>query len=105
MASAGDSRGRGWNKAEKITVRNAPTHFGTVGYQIISSVDDGKIKATVWMPSRGGQKVVLLRFRHPRAAHIQRVTVNGQVWEQFDKDKEVIHLEGLTGTVAVEAAY
>ena len=97
---------RAWlEQGKKITVESAPTHFGTVAYQIVSSVDDGKIKATVAMPSRGGQKAVLLRFRHPRAAPIQRVTVNGQAWEQFDKDKEIIRLEGLTGTVAVEAAY
>ena len=97
---------RAWlEQGKKITVESAPTHFGTVAYQIVSSVDDGKIKATVAMPSRGGQKAVLLRFRHPRAAPIKRVTVNGQAWEQFDKDREVIRLEGLTGTVTVEAAY
>ena len=97
---------RAWlEQGKKITVESAPTHFGTVAYQIVSSVDDGKIKATVAMPSRGGQKAVLLRFRHPRAAPITRVTVNGRAWERFDKDKEVIRLEGLTGTVAVEAAY
>jgi len=97
---------RAWlEQGKKITVERAPTHFGTVAYQIVSSVDDGTIKATVSMPSRGGQEAVLLRFRHPRAAPIKRVTVNGRAWEQFDKDKEVIRLEGLTGTVAVEAAY
>ena len=57
------------------------------------------------MPSRGGQKAVLLRFRHPKAAPIQRVTVNGQDWKQFDKDKEVIRLERVSGTIAIEAAY
>ena len=100
----GRFRGRGWNTARR-SLQTRPTHFGTVGYQIVSSVDDGKIKATVWMPSRGGQKAVLLRFRHPKAAPIKSVTVNGQAWKQFDKDKEVIRLEGLTGTVAVEAVY
>jgi hypothetical protein len=97
---------RAWlEQGKKIRVENAPTHFGPVAYQIVSSVDDGKIKATVSMPSRGGQKAVLLRFRHPRAAPIRHVTVNGQAWRQFDKDKEVIRLERLTGTVTVEAAY
>jgi hypothetical protein len=97
---------RAWlEQGKKIKVQNAPTHFGTVAYQIVSSADDGKIRATVLMPARGGQKAVLLRFRHPRAMPIKRVTVNGQPWEQFDKDKEVIRLERLTGTVDVEAAY
>ena len=97
---------RAWlEQGKKIRVQNAPTHFGTVACQIVSSVDDGKIKATVSMPSRGGQKAVLLRLRHPTAAPIKRVTVNGQAWQQFDQGKEVIRLERLTGTVAVEAAY
>ena len=97
---------RAWlEQGKKIAVSSAPTYFGTLAYEIVSDVDNGKIKATVSMPSRGGQKAVLLRFRHPRAAPIKRVTVNGQAWEQFDKDKEVIRLEGLTGAVAVEATY
>ena len=97
---------RAWlEEGKKIKVASAPTHFGTVAYEIVSSADGGKIKATVTMPSRGGQKGVLLRFRHPKAAPIKRVTVNGRPWQQFDKDREVIRLEGLTGTVAVEAAY
>jgi hypothetical protein len=97
---------RAWlEQGKKIKVEGAPTHFGTVAYEIVSSLDDGKIKATVAMPSRGGQMGVLLRFRHPGAAPIKRVTVNGRPWEQFDKQREVIRLAGLTGTVAVEAAY
>jgi hypothetical protein len=97
---------RAWlEEGKKITVQNAPTHFGAVAYEIVSSVADRKIKATVSMPSRGGQRAVLLRLRHPTAAPIKRVTVNGQPWGQFERDKEVIHLDRLTGTVAVEAEY
>jgi hypothetical protein len=97
---------RAWlEQGKKIKFEGAPTHFGTVACQIVSSTDEGKIKATVGMPSRGGQTGVLLRFRHPSAAPIKRVTVNGQPWERFDRDREVIRLEGLTGTVTVEAAY
>ncbi len=97
---------REWlEQGKKIKVEAAPTHFGTVAYEIVSSTNDGKIKAIVAMPSRGGQAGVLLRFRHPTAAPIKTVTVNGRPWQQFDKDKEVIRLVGLIGTVAVEAAY
>jgi hypothetical protein len=97
---------RAWlEPGKKITVQNAPTHFGTVSYQIVSSVDVGKIEATVAMPSRGGQTAVLLRLRHPGAAPIQRVRVNGRAWTRFDMDKEFIRLQGQTGTVVVEAAY
>jgi len=97
---------RAWlAQGRKIGVENAPTHFGTVGYRIVSSADDGKIEASVAMPSRGGQKAVLLRLRHPRAAPIKHVTVNGQAWGQFDRQKEVVCLEHLAGTVTVKAEY
>jgi hypothetical protein len=48
---------------------------------------------------------VILRFRHPKTAPIQSVTVNGTPWTAFNKDKETITLTGLTGTVAVTAQY
>jgi hypothetical protein len=97
---------RAWlERGKKIAVRGAPTHFGMVSYHIVSSVDEGKINATVEMPSRGGQTVVLLRIRHPRAVPIKRVTVNGRDWTQFDTSKEVVRLEGVTGPVDVETVY
>ncbi len=97
---------RAWlRQGERITVENAPTRFGTVSYQITSSAEDGKIRAVVEMPSRGGQKAVLLRLRHPGAAPIEHVTVNGQPWQQFDRDKEAVCLEQLAGTVTIEVAY
>ena len=49
---------RAWlEQGKKITVKNAPTHFGTVAYEIVSDVDNGKIDATVEMPSRNSAQV------------------------------------------------
>jgi hypothetical protein len=97
---------RAWlEQGKKITVKNAPTHFGPVAYEIVSDVDNSKITATVEMPSRKAPKEVVLRFRHPKAAPIKAVTVNGKPWTEFNKDKETITLKGLTGTVAVTAQY
>jgi hypothetical protein len=97
---------RAWlEQGKKISVKNSPTHFGTVAYEIVSDVDHGKVNATVDMPSRNPPEGVVLRFRHPKAAPIQGVTVNGKPWTGFDRDKETISLKGLTGTVAVTAKY
>jgi len=97
---------RAWlEHAKKISVKNAPTYFGTVAYEIVSDVDNGKISATVEMPARKAPKEVVLRFRHPKAAPIKAVTVNGKPWTEFNKDKETITLKGLTGQVAVTAHY
>jgi len=97
---------RAWlEQRKRIAVRNAPTHFGTVAYEIVSDAGNGRITATVEMPARKPPKAVLLRLRHPNAAPIRTVTVNGQPWTDFDAAKEAIRLHGLTGTARVEAVY
>jgi hypothetical protein len=50
---------------------------------------------TPWVP----------HFRHPKAAPIKAVTVNGKPWTSYDKEKETIILKGLTGQVTVTAQY
>jgi hypothetical protein len=97
---------RAWlGQGRKISAKNAPTHFGTVGYEIVSDADNGKITAAVEMPSRNPPKSVLLRFRHPKALPMKNVTVNGSVWADFDPVKEVISLHDVKGTVKVESNY
>ncbi|MGD0897050.1 MAG: hypothetical protein ABR915_04385 [Thermoguttaceae bacterium] len=97
---------RAWlEQGKKISVKNAPTYYGTVAYEIVSDVDNGKISATVEMPSRKAPKEVTLRLRHPKAAPIKSVTVNGKPWSEFNTDKETITLKGLAGTVTVTAQY
>ena len=89
---------RAWlEQGKKITVKNAPTHFGEVAYEIVSDADEGKIAATVEMPSRNPPKSVLLRFRHPKALPIKSVSVNGSSWTDFDPGKEVISLHDFKG--------
>jgi hypothetical protein len=97
---------RAWlEQGKKVVVKNAPTHFGPMAYEIVSDVDNGKIAATMELPSRQPPQEVILRFRHPRALPIKTVTVNGKDWSAFDQDKETITLKGLTGAVAVTANY
>jgi hypothetical protein len=97
---------RAWlEQGKKISVKNAPTYFGTVAYEIVSDADSGRITATIEMPSRKAPKEVVLRFRHPKAALVKAVTVNGRDWKQFDAAKETIELKGLIGTLAVTAQY
>ncbi len=97
---------RAWlEQGKRIAVRSAPTDFGPVAYEIVSDVNSGKITATVEMPSRNPPQAVLLRLRHPQAATMKGVTVNGQPWTDFDPAKEVIRLHGLQGTVKVESRY
>jgi hypothetical protein len=92
-------------QGKKISVKNAPTHFGTVGYEIVSDADHGKIAATVEMPSRDPPKSVLLRLRHPKSLPMKSVKVNGQPWTDFDPVKEVVRLHDMKGTVKVKVDY
>jgi hypothetical protein len=97
---------RAWLEGgKKISVKNAPTYFGTLAYEIDSDAENGKIAATVEMPSRNPPKSVLVRFRHPKSLPIKSATVNGAAWSDFDAQKEVILLHDVSGTVKLEAAY
>ncbi len=97
---------RAWlEQGKKISVKNAPTYFGPVGYEIVSDVENGTINATVEMPVRKVPPEILVRFRHPKSAPIKAVTVNGEPWTEFNQDKETITLKGLSGTVSITAQY
>ena len=97
---------RAWfEQGKKILVKNAPSYFGILAYEILSDVDNGKISATVEMPSRKPNSAVMLRFRHPKTAPIRSVMVNGKPWPKFMPEKDAIDLTGLNGKVAVVATY
>ena len=97
---------RAWlNQGKRIAVKNAPTHFGTVAYEIVSDADNGKITATIEMPSRKPPKAVLLRLRHPKAAPIKAVEVDGKPWKDFDGGREVVRLTHGQGKITVVARY
>jgi hypothetical protein len=97
---------RAWlEQGKKIAVRSAPTHFGTVDCEIVSDVGNGRIRASVKMPSRVAPKDVWLRLRHPKAAPIRSVTVNDKAWQEFDPGKEIVRLGGLKETVTVVVSY
>ena len=83
----------------KLAVKDAPTHFGKVSYDI--TADAKQITAKLDLPDAK----VVLHLRHPQSAPIKGVTVNGRDWRAFDKDKETIELKGLAGMVTVTAKY
>lgn len=97
---------RAWlEHGRRIVVKHAPTHFGPLDYEIVSDVAHGTITAKVTVPSRSPPRTVLLRLRHPQAAPLQSVAVDGRPWPEFDPAKEVIRLEGRQGALAVTARY
>ncbi len=97
---------RRWFEQDKrISVKDAPTCFGTVSYEIVSDVDHGKITATVEMRLRHPPESIWLRFRHPQGVSLKSVEVNGKAWKNFDKDRELIRLEAVKDKMVVRASY
>ncbi|HPO13946.1 MAG TPA: hypothetical protein PLI09_10910 [Candidatus Hydrogenedentes bacterium] len=92
-------------QGKKISIKNAPTYFGPLVYEIVSDADNGKITATVEMPSRKPPRNVLLRLRHPKGTPIKKVTINGKSWNDFDPAKEIIRLHSMQGSVNVVSTY
>jgi hypothetical protein len=79
-----------------IEVDRAPTYFGNVSFHIASHAGSGTISANVDLPSH--PPALLIRLRHPEAKLIRSVTVNGKAWQNFDRDKEWIHIPASTET-------
>jgi len=97
---------RAWlAQGRRIRVENSPTHFGGLDYEIVSDVDHGQITATVKLPSRKTPQEIMLRLRHPHAAPIKSVTINGQDSQAFDAARELVRLSQGTGKVAVTVRY
>jgi hypothetical protein len=99
---------RAWlEQGKRISVRNAPTYFGTVGYEIVSDADNGKIAATIDMPTRNPLSAVVLRLRHPKGLPIKSVTVDGHPWTDFNAKQETIRIlpDPIGTAVKVEATY
>lgn len=97
---------RAWMEdGKKLTVRRAATWFGSMDMEIVSSASEGRISATITMPTRNRPESVLLRLRHPEGKPMRRVTVNGRGWRQFSSARELITLPANLDTVEVVACY
>ena len=72
---------------ETVAIENAMTHFGPLSYNIRSNAAQGRITMTLDPPSRNAPKQIVVRFRHPEAKPLARVTVNGSAWNEVDLSK------------------
>jgi hypothetical protein len=89
----------------KVSVRNAPTHFGKVGYTITSAAAKGWIEAVVQLPAECTARKIVLRLRHPDGKPIQSVIVQGKPHKDFDLKKETITFEPSGQSVTIRAEY
>ncbi len=93
------------HEGQQVTVRNAPTQFGTVGYTIRSHADKGNIEAEILLPEPCRAASTIIRLRHPRGAQMASVYVNGTPYTDFDADRECVFLPEAKGRIFVRAEY
>jgi|GEM_PF-1991129 hypothetical protein len=98
---------RSWLEDDKrIRVENAPTHFGTVSFNVHSRTGQGVIEATIEPPGDVPDGLTIeLRLRHPENTPIQRVTIDGQYSKDFVGETVLIPLHGKRGPIRVLAEY
>lgn len=88
-----------------VVVRNVPTHFGRVSYQISSHVKDGYLEAAIEPVAGNAMAALIIRLRHPEGKTIQAVTVNGQVHHEYDPLRECVRIKPTPGRVTIRAQY
>jgi len=89
-------------QGKKISVKNAPSYFGTVAFEIVSDADNGKIAATWRCPLASAQVGAAAISPSESIAdeerHRERHSLDG-----FDPARDLISLHGVKGTVKVES--
>ena len=84
---------RTWlENGKEIAVKNAPTWFGKLSYEVRSHASSGSIDATVQLDSYLPGTTVVLRLRHPLGKPLRGVNINGKPWRDFDAQKEWIRI-------------
>ena len=76
-----------------ISVKNAPTRFGPVAFEIHSHVAQGFIEARIEPPTRRMPRQVILRLRHPQGKPMRAVIVNGKRHRGFDAQREIVTIK------------
>ena len=89
----------------KIRVANAPTFFGPVSYQIVSSVDCGHIDALIDPPTRSAPKAIVLRLRHPEGRPIKSVQLDTGARATFDNTLQIVRMAPSAGPIRVRVEY
>lgn len=78
---------------KRIKVKDAPTLFGPVSFEILSHTFKGEISAHLELTKRDPPGELYIRFRHPQHKAIRSVKINGMNWKDFNVKKEWIRIE------------
>ena len=88
-----------------ISIKNAPTFFGKVSYEITPNIEKSYIDANVELAECDKIENLVIRLRHPEGKRMQRVTVNGQDYSLFDPNEEVIKINQICKNILIRAYF
>ncbi len=89
----------------RVAIKNAPTRFGTTGYEIRSHADTGSIDVVIDPPLRSAPTAIVVRLRHPDGQAMKTVEVNGESHQDFDAAREIVRLTPSREPIHVRATY
>jgi hypothetical protein len=97
---------RAWlEQGKTIAVADAPTRFGSMGYELHSDIDHGRVYAVLHL-LEGYRAAIKLRLRVPGGKALRTVTLDGSPWKDFSAAQEVVNIpSGRQGKISIEASY
>ncbi len=90
---------------QRMFAHDVATRFGRVSIGYESRLSEGVICADAALGWRRPPSAVIVRFRHPDGAPVQRVTVNGAPHDRFDPDRGDVDVSGYEGRLQIAAWY
>jgi hypothetical protein len=97
---------RAWfQDGKRISAARLSTYFGDISFSVDSKLKEGKILASIDAPARNPYRRILLNLRHPQAAPIRQVMVNGQEHSDCDFENGMVRLAAGPKTYSVDIRY
>ena len=90
---------------EEVRIAHVRTRWGGAGAHWVSELSQGRITLEAELGPGPDAPSFLARFRHPSAAAMTSVTVNGEHWSRFDPVRGDVDITGLRGTLRIIASY
>jgi len=90
---------------KKIKGSGMASAFGTLDFMIESTAGSSLMHAFIKIPERKVPDEIYIRLRHPDGKQMKKVMVNGVDYKRFDKDKEIVMINGQQGTVDISVQF
>lgn len=88
-----------------ISLFNSATSFGNVSYELKYGTRHNTIEASINLPGKISGKIVKLFVHAPFEKPIKSVLLNGEVWNNWDRNREIIVLPTREKTIHVQVFY